>query len=117
MDTVFLRNLKVEAIIGIFDWERKVRQPILISLDMAYDISKAAKTNDIQDALNYKDVADRVTDFVVFEKFELLESLAEGVASLIMEEFNVNWLSVSCCKPTVMQNVDRVGVTIERGKR
>lgn len=117
MDIVFIRDLHIDAIVGIYDWERKVRQPVLVNLEMAHDNVKPAKSKNIDDALNYKAVIDRVSAFVVEQKFELVETMAEDIASLLMTEFGVPWLRVSCAKPTVISNAKAVGVVIERGTR
>ena len=83
MDKVFIKNLKVEAIIGIFAWEREVKQVISIDLEMEFDNKKAAKSDDIKDALDYKKVGKRITSFVKRSKYNLVERLAEQIAKLI----------------------------------
>ncbi|VUD40386.1 Dihydroneopterin aldolase [Thalassocella blandensis] len=117
MDIVFIRDLQVEAVVGIYEWERKVRQPVLINLDMGHDNSVPAKSRNIEDALNYKAVADRICNLVVDQKFELLETMAEEIALVLQHEFAVPWMRISCAKPTVLTHVREVGVTIERGVR
>lgn len=117
LDKVLIEDLAIEAVVGIYAWERKVPQLILISMELAHDNSIPARTQKIEDTLDYKEIADRVTAFVVEKKFELLETMAEKVASLVMQEFSVAWLKLSCKKPTVMSQARSVGVCIERGKK
>ncbi|WP_086930914.1 dihydroneopterin aldolase [Agarilytica rhodophyticola] len=117
MDTVFIENLAVNAVVGIFDWERAVPQQIIINIEMASDVSKAAQSENINDALDYSLVARRTSEFIVSSQFLLLETLAEKTTSLIMAEFNVPWLRFSCTKTQAMRNVSGVGVRIERGER
>ena len=114
MDKVFIKNLKVEAIIGIFDWEREVRQVISIDLEMEFDNKKAAKSDDIKDALDYKKVGKRITAFVKTTKYNLIERLAEQVAKLVLKEFPVSCVIVSVFKPGAMRGSESVGISIKR---
>lgn len=116
MDTVFIKDLRIETVIGIYDWERQVRQTISLDLEMAHDISKAAATDDIQFALNYKAIAKRLITFVEYSQFLLIERMAEEVAQIVMNEFNVSWLRLSVHKPGALRGAKDVGVTIERGR-
>ncbi|MFT5082887.1 MAG: dihydroneopterin aldolase [Lentisphaeria bacterium] len=116
MDVVFIKGLAVDAVVGICDWERIARQRVEIDIELVTDISKAAASKDINDALNYKSVSDRVTEFVVESKFLLLETMAEEVANVILNEFSVKQLSLSCMKVQAMPNVAGVGVKIIRGQ-
>jgi dihydroneopterin aldolase len=116
MDKIFIRALKTEAIIGIFDWERQVKQTVVIDIEMAADIHKAALTDAIADTLNYKGVAKRVLAFVEASKFHLVETLAEHVAMLILEEFAVEWVSIVLSKPGAVRNSRDVGVSLERDR-
>lgn len=115
MDIIFIHDLKVDAIVGIYDWERKVPQEIYINVDMAWDASVAAESEDIKDALDYGAVSHRVRDFIVASKFLLLETLAEKTVEMIMQEFSVPWVSFSCAKTQALAGVAGVGVKIERG--
>ena len=115
MDTIFLKELEAETVIGIFDWERKMRQRVVIDLEMACDIRRAAATDSIDAALDYKAVAKRVIAFVEASEFQLVETLAERVAQLIIEEFDVTWLRLRLSKPGALRNTRDVGVVIERG--
>ncbi len=95
MDKIFIHALKTEAIIGIYDWERQVRQTVLIDVEISADIRKAALTDSIEDTLNYKRVAKRVLAFVEASQFHLVETLAEHLAMLILEEFGVGWVRIT----------------------
>lgn len=113
-DKIFIHALKTEAIIGIFDWERQVKQTVLIDIELSADIRKAALTDSITDTLNYKGVAKRVLAFVEASQFHLVETLAEHVAMLILEEFAVEWVSIALSKPGAVRNSRDVGVSLQR---
>ncbi|ROR34518.1 dihydroneopterin aldolase [Inmirania thermothiophila] len=117
MDIVYLRDLRIETVIGIFDWERRIRQVVSVDLDMAADVARAAASDDIADALDYKAVAKRIIAFVEGSSFRLVESLAEGIARIVREEFGVPWVRVSVHKPGAIRGARDVGVMIERGVR
>ena len=117
MDIIFLHELKIETVIGIYDWERRVKQSVIFDLDMGADIAKAATSDDIKDTLNYKAVAKRLIEFVGGSKFFLVETLAERVAALILVEFPVPWVRVRVNKQGAVRGARDVGVIIERGTR
>lgn len=117
MDIVYIRDLKVETVIGIFDWERRIRQTVSIDLEMATDIRKAAATDNIADALDYKAVAKRLIAYVGESQFLLVETLSEKVAEIVMTEFNVPWLKLRLSKPGAVRGSQDVGIIIERGKK
>ncbi len=117
MDIVYINELRIDTIIGIFDWEREVRQTVSLDLEMAHDISKAAQTDDIQYALDYKKVAKRLIAFVSQSEFLLVETMAEQVAKIVMEEFGVSWVSLSVSKPGALRGAKDVGIRIERGRK
>jgi len=117
MDIIFIRELRVDAVIGIYDWERAIRQTLSLDLEMATDIAAAAATDRIDNALNYKAVAKRVIAFVETSDFQLVETLAERVAELIRSEFAVPWLRVTLNKGGAVRGARGVGVVIERGTR
>jgi len=117
MDKIFLDELKIDTIIGIWDWERKIRQTIVVDLEMSADIAKAAATDNVEDTLNYKAVAKRLQEFVGDSSFQLVETLAEHIASLIRDEFGVAWVHVKVHKPGAIRGSRDVGVEIERGQR
>ena len=114
MDIVFIHDLKIETVIGIYDWERKIRQTISIDLEMATDIGAAAKSDNIDDALSYKDVAKRVQQFVSDSDFQLVETMAEKIAEIILAEFDLPWIDVSVNKPGAIRGAKDVGVRIRR---
>lgn len=115
MDKIFLDELKVETIIGIWDWERKIRQTVVIDLEMSADIARAAATDKVEDTLNYKLVAKRIQAFVGDSSFRLVETLAERIAGIVREEFGVAWVKVKVHKPGAIRGSRDVGVEIERG--
>lgn len=117
MDTIFLKDLKVETVIGIWGWERQIRQTVVINLEMAADIRRAAKTDSVEDTLNYKAVAKRLQQFVADSEFQLVETLAERIADIVVNEFNVPWVRVEVSKPGAIRGSRDVGVRIERGPR
>lgn len=117
MDKVFINALQVETIIGIHDWEREVRQTLLLDLELATDIRPAARNDDIDQTLNYQTICERLVDFISSSRFLLVETLAEEVASLLMQEFAVPWLRLRVSKPTAIVAAASVGVLIERGVR
>ncbi len=117
MDIIFLHDLRIETVIGIWEWERKIRQTVAIDLDMSTDIAKAAKTDSVDDTLNYKLVAKRVQQFVSDSSFQLVETLAEKVAGIVLDEFDVSWVRVRVNKPGAIRGARDVGVLIERGAR
>ena len=115
MDKIFLDELKIDTIIGIWDWERKIRQTVIIDLEMSADIARAAATDSVEDTLNYKSVAKRVRQFVGDSSFQLVETLAERVAGIIRDEFGVAWVKVRVHKPGAIRGSKDVGIEIERG--
>jgi dihydroneopterin aldolase len=117
MDIVYIRDLRIDTIIGIYDWEREVRQTVSIDLEMASDIRKAAATDDIQFALNYKAVSKRLIAYVENRNALLVETLAEEVAQVIRSEFDVPWLRLRLSKPGAVRGARDVGLIIERGEK
>jgi dihydroneopterin aldolase len=115
MDIVFVKDLRFKTIVGCWDWERQLPQTISIDLDMGWDNSRAAASCDLQDALNYKEVSNRVEVFVQEQQFELVESAADGIAAMVMEEFAVPWIKVVVRKPFAVTGSESVGVVVERG--
>jgi dihydroneopterin aldolase len=117
MDIIFLHDLRVETVIGIWEWERKIRQTVAIDLEMSVDIRKAAETDSVDDTLNYKLVAKRLQQYVGDSSFQLVETLAEKIAAIILDEFDVSWVRVKVNKPGAIRGAQDVGVLIERGTR
>ncbi|MEO6697007.1 MAG: dihydroneopterin aldolase [Gammaproteobacteria bacterium] len=115
-DTIYLHALKIDTVIGIFEWERCVKQAVILDLDMAADIRKAAASDKIEDTLDYKAVSKRLLEYVGKNQFQLVETLAERVAEIILNEFNVSWLRLRVNKKGAVRGAVDVGVIIERGR-
>ena len=113
-DTIFLHGLRVPAVIGIWDWERKIRQIVSIDVEMGTDIRPVAATDNIENSLNYKLVAKRLQQFVGDSSFQLVETLAEGIAEIVLGEFDVRWVEVRVNKPGAIRGASDVGVAIYR---
>ena len=116
MDTVYIRGLRAEAVIGVYDWERDIRQTLVMDLELASDNRGAAAADCIDDAVDYAAISSRVLAFVEGSEFQLIETLAEELAALVMAEFGVPWLRLRLDKPGAVAEADTVGVQIERGK-
>ena len=117
MDIIFLADLRIETVIGVFDWEREIKQAVVFDLQMAADIRKAAASDQLEDTLDYKSVAKRIIEFVEASEFQLVETLAERVANIILNEFNVPWVRVQLNKQGAVRGARDVGVIIERGEK
>lgn len=114
MDKVFIEGLEIEALIGIYDWERRIRQPLVFDIEMAFDNRVPAATDAIDDTLNYKAVSKRVMQYVGESDFGLVETLAEKVAAIILDEFGVAHVRLRLSKPGAVRGARAVGVIIER---
>ncbi len=117
MDIIYLRDLKINTKIGIYSWERQVRQTIVFDLEMATDIRKAALSDQIEDTLNYKAVAKRLIDFIGNSEFALVETLAEKITQIVLEEFGIQWVRLRLNKKGAVRGARDVGIIIERGTR
>ncbi|HHQ42932.1 MAG TPA: dihydroneopterin aldolase [Chromatiales bacterium] len=117
MDIVFVRDLRIETVIGVYEWERRIRQVVRLDLEMAADVARAAASDALEDALNYKAVAKRLIEYVEGSRFQLVETLAERVAALLREEFGIPWVRVTVSKPGALRGARDVGVVVERGER
>ena len=115
MDIIFLRDLRIETLIGIYDWERRIKQTVSLDLEMGADIRKAAASDHIDDTLNYKAVAKRLIEFVGASEYQLVETLAERIAELVLGEFQVPWLRLTVNKTGAVRGARDVGIVIERG--
>jgi 7,8-dihydroneopterin aldolase/epimerase/oxygenase len=115
-DRIFLRGLAVECIIGFIDWERRVKQTVVIDLELPVDCAKAALSDEVVDTVDYKSVAKRVIGFVEASEFKLVETLAHRMAMLILEEFSLPWIRISVNKPGAIRGSRDVGVVVERTK-
>ena len=117
MDIIYLNDLRIETVIGIYDWERKTKQTVILDIEMGTDIAKAASTDDIEDTINYKAVAKRLFAFVGESEFELVEKLAESITDILLNEFNVPWCRLRLNKQGALRGVRDVGIIIERGNK
>jgi dihydroneopterin aldolase len=117
MDIVFIRDLRIDTVIGIYDWEREIRQTVVIDLEMGSDIARSAATDAIEDTLDYKAVSKRLSEFVKASEFKLVETLAERCATIVLDEFQVPWVRLTLNKEGAVSAARDVGVIIERGSR
>ena len=117
MDIVYIRELEIRTIIGIYDWEREQQQIVSLDLEMGSDIAKAAATDTIENALDYKAVAKRLINFIESSEFYLVETMAEQVTEIVLKEFNVPWVKLRLGKPGAVTGSKDVGVIIERGSK
>ncbi len=117
MDIIFLRELRVEALIGVYEWEKHVPQTLQLDLEIALPSSRACQTDDINDALDYAQVVQHLQTVLSEGHFSLLETLAEHIAQIILKDFNAPWVKVSVAKLQAIRNCRMVGVSIERGSR
>jgi dihydroneopterin aldolase len=113
-DIIYIKNLRVQTIIGIFGWEREVRQEVSIDLEMAFDSKKAAKTDAIEDTIDYKKITKGIIKFVEESSFQLQETLAEGIAALVKDEYKVSSIKLRVSKPGALRHTEDVGIIIHR---
>jgi dihydroneopterin aldolase len=113
-DIVFIEDLRIQTVIGVYDWEREITQTVSLDLQMAFDIRQAASSDAIADTLDYKAVAKRLIQFVEASEFQLVEALAEHCARIVLEEFPVKWVQLKLSKPGAVRGSSAVGVVIER---
>lgn len=117
MDIIFLGGLEATTIIGIYDWERETKQTIVLNIEMAFDIKKAAATDDIQHTLDYKAVSECIVSFVEQSKYYLVEKLIEEIANTILNKFNTPWVKITLNKRGAISRAKDVGIIIERGAK
>lgn len=115
MDILFVRELKVDTRIGIYDWERQVKQTVLIDLEIAADTHAAAQSDKVEQTINYQTVCQRLVSHITASEVELVETLAEQIADIIRNEFAARWVQVTVHKPAAVRGTRDVGVRIERG--
>jgi 7,8-dihydroneopterin aldolase/epimerase/oxygenase len=113
-DRIFLRGLQVECIIGFIEWERRIKQTVVIDLELPVDCARAAETDEVGSTVDYKRVAKRVIAFVEASEFKLVESLAHKIAMTVLEEFDLAWVKLSVNKPGAIRGSRDVGVSIQR---
>ncbi len=117
MDTIFISELKLDALIGIYAWEREVHQTLQLDIELAVDASRSAHSGRIGDTVDYAHVVKRISDIATAQHYTLIEKLAEEVAATILGEFSTPWVRVSIAKIAALRNVKKLGVVIERGTR
>jgi len=117
MDRVFIEGLEIDALIGIYGWERRIRQVLRFDLELAFDNRIPAASDAIADTLDYKTISKRLIDYVKASKFQLVETLAEHCAALVLDEFPVSWLRLKLSKPGAVRGARAVGVIIERNRK
>ena len=117
MDIIYLHGLKVDCVIGVWEWERRITQTITIDLDMGFDISAAAASDELADTLSYKEVSKRVESFVKESEFALVEKLVEEIANILLNEFGIRWCRVRVNKFGAVRGARDVGIVIERGQQ
>jgi len=115
VDKIFLKGISANCVVGVWEWEKSITQEIIVDLELATDISKAAASDNLADTLDYKGVADRVIEMLEASRFDLIETMTEEIAKLLMNEFKIPWVKVRLDKGGVVKNVQNVGILIERG--
>lgn len=115
-DRIFLRGLEIDCIIGFIEWERRIKQTVVIDMELPVDCRRAALTDEVADTVDYKKVSKRIIAFVEASEFKLVETLAHRVAMLIIEEFGVEWVRLSVNKPGAIRGSRDVGITLERSR-
>ena len=114
MDIVFIENLKFQASIGVWEWEARIKQNLVVDLWLGTDIKKAAETDELEYAVNYKSVSIRISELINGRRYKLIETVAEEIASTVLSEFDVTWCKVKVSKPRAVERSRNVGVMIER---
>lgn len=114
MDIVYLRDLRVDALIGVWEWERRIRQTLVMDIELGTDISRAGTSDDLADTVDYKAVSDRIIDCTRASEFQLIEALAEHLTRVVLDEFDIEWMRLRINKQGVLQDVRDVGIVIER---
>ena len=113
-DIIYIKDLRIKTIIGIFDWERKVKQEVSIDMEFPFDCKKAAKTDSIEDTTDYKAITKAVIKFVEESSFQLQETLAEIIAELVKRDFGVKSIKLIVSKPGALRGAKDVGLIIHR---
>ncbi len=116
MDIVYLHGLRLATVIGVWEWERQMKQTLVVDLDMGKDIRRAAETDAVDDTIDYKRVADRMAALAEDSDFSLVESLAERIAAILLAEFELEWVRVRIDKQGALREASNVGVIIERSR-
>jgi dihydroneopterin aldolase len=117
MDIVYIKDLRIDTVIGIYDWEREIKQTLVLNVEMGHDNRPAGSSDDIAKTLDYFTISRRLIEFVSEAQMLLIERVAEECAAIIMQEFGVRWLRLQVGKPGAVSEAADVGVIIERGER
>ena len=117
MDIIYLNQLRVDTVIGVWEWERRIRQTLIMDIQLGADITAAGASDDLADTVDYKAVSDRIMQFTRDSEFKLIEALAEGITATILSEFEVKWIRLGINKQGVLRHVRDVGIVIERGTK
>lgn len=117
MDTIFLQGITANCVVGVWEWEKRITQKIVVDLELAADIARAATSDELPDTLDYKSIAESVIEMLEASRFQLIETMAEEVAKLVMQKYAIPWVKVRINKGGAVKNVTNVGVMIERGQR
>lgn len=117
MDIIYLHNLRVDTVIGVWEWERRIRQTLIMDIELGVDIARAGVSDAIEYTVDYQAVTDRIVAFTAASQFKLIEALAENIAQIVLAEFEVSWIRVRVNKQGVVRHVRDVGIIIERGER
>ncbi|MDP8032991.1 dihydroneopterin aldolase [Pasteurella atlantica] len=117
MDIVFIKELTVSASVGVYEWEKNIKQPLVFNIEMVWDFEKAAQSDNVKDCLNYAEVSQEVMNFVESQHFDLVETIAHRLAELLAVKFNIPWLKIELHKPQAVSQASSVGVIIERGSK
>ena len=116
MDILFLRDFRLQLIIGIYEWERKIPQPVRLDLEIGLPDHKAGETDDVADTINYGEVAASIVERFSSQPFELVETVAEKIARLVLDEFGAPWVKVSVTKFAIVRGIKELGIVIERNR-
>ncbi len=117
MDIVFLNELRVDALIGVWEWERRIRQTLIMDVELGTDMREAGTSDDLVHTVDYKAVTDRIIEFTRASSYQLVEALGENLTRTVLGEFDVRWIRLRIRKPGVLREVREVGIVIERGER
>ena len=113
-DKVFIKNLRVKAVVGVFEWERCIEQILQLDLEMTVDIAKAAQSDDLKDTIDYKAVAKRAKNFIEESRYQLVETIADRLANILLQEFSISYIRMTMSKPKAVRDSEAVGIIIER---
>ena len=117
MDIIFIRDFRLNILVGMYDWERVARQTVQLDLEIGVPGNQAAQSDAIADTIDYAKVVQRIEESLRDNKIQLLEKLAEHIAQIVIGEFKAPWVKVSVAKLAALKHVKQLGVTIERGSR